>query len=60
VREVFEIKDTERGHGATEPGAREGDQCKLVLIGRGLGGSAGPWQRSFERFLEGDDGEGEE
>ncbi|KAL1998602.1 hypothetical protein VTN02DRAFT_5914 [Thermoascus thermophilus] len=52
VREIFEIRDTERGHGATEPGARETDVCKIVLIGRGLGRSAAPWQRSLERFLD--------
>ncbi|KAL2012519.1 hypothetical protein VTN00DRAFT_44 [Thermoascus crustaceus] len=59
VREVFEIRDTERGHGAREPGARENDMCKIVLIGRGLGRSAEPWQRSLARVLEGEGGQGE-
>ncbi|KAE8149124.1 CobW/HypB/UreG, nucleotide-binding domain-containing protein [Aspergillus avenaceus] len=47
VREVFEIRDAEPL--SSEDGQK---QCKVVLIGRGLGSEAGPWQRSFEAFLE--------
>ncbi|KAL4807402.1 CobW/HypB/UreG, nucleotide-binding domain-containing protein [Aspergillus unguis] len=46
VREVFEIRD-EVDTGDSE--ARS--QCKIVLIGRGLGDVA-IWQRSFEEFLK--------
>ncbi|KAH2966603.1 hypothetical protein KXV49_001390 [Aspergillus fumigatus] len=45
VREVFEIRDS-------EPTTRGGGDCKLVLIGRGLGQDAQPWRRNFEAFLE--------
>ncbi|KAA8650676.1 CobW family GTP-binding protein [Aspergillus tanneri] len=45
VREVFEIRDAE----STSSGA--GEQCKIVLIGRGLGGDSQHWQRSFESFI---------
>jgi G3E family GTPase len=45
VREVFEIRDSEPKTGG------DGD-CKLVLIGRGLGQDAQPWRRNFETFLE--------
>ncbi|PWY73556.1 cobW-domain-containing protein [Aspergillus heteromorphus CBS 117.55] len=44
VREIFEIRDA-------EPKQEAKTQCKIVLIGRGLGVDAGPWQRSFEEFL---------
>ncbi|KAJ9381348.1 hypothetical protein DTO063F5_6270 [Paecilomyces variotii] len=47
VREVFEIRDADV---KKETPA----QCKIVLIGTGLGTSAEPWQRSFESFLEKD------
>ncbi|GFG21820.1 COBW domain-containing protein 1 [Aspergillus udagawae] len=45
VREVFEIRDS-------EPKTSGGGDCKLVLIGRGLGQDAQPWRRNFEAFLE--------
>ncbi|EAW18740.1 CobW family GTP-binding protein [Aspergillus fischeri NRRL 181] len=45
VREVFEIRDS-------EPTTSGGGDCKLVLIGRGLGQDAQPWRRNFEAFLE--------
>ncbi|KAL4968600.1 CobW family GTP-binding protein [Aspergillus stella-maris] len=46
VREVFEIRDP-LGGGADEPK----EQCKIVLIGRGLG-DVDVWQRSFGEFIE--------
>ncbi|KAL2788674.1 CobW/HypB/UreG, nucleotide-binding domain-containing protein [Aspergillus keveii] len=45
VRDVFEIRDEERS-----PDDERKSQCKLVLIGRGLG-DVGPWQESFEEFV---------
>lgn len=47
VRDVFEIRDSE-----SAPAAERKMQCKIVLIGRGLGPDAQPWQRSLEAFLE--------
>jgi G3E family GTPase len=47
VRDVFEIRDPE-----SAPAAERKMQCKIVLIGRGLGPDAQPWQRSLEAFLE--------
>ncbi|OJJ76390.1 hypothetical protein ASPBRDRAFT_38838 [Aspergillus brasiliensis CBS 101740] len=48
VRDVFEIRDAEPADGKT--------QCKIVLIGRGLGGDGGrAWQRSLEEWLDGMD-----
>lgn len=49
VRDVFEIRDS-------EPWKRNDQessvvQCKIVLIGRGLGPSADPWRDSFESFV---------
>lgn len=48
VRDVFEIRDA-------EPIATEDQtkplQCKIVLIGRGLGASVEPWRESFESCL---------
>ncbi|KAL4789214.1 CobW/HypB/UreG, nucleotide-binding domain-containing protein [Aspergillus venezuelensis] len=46
VREVFEIRDP-LGGGTNEPK----EQCKVVLIGRGLG-DVDVWQRSFGEFIE--------
>lgn len=51
VRDVFEIRDS-------EPRRSEGQesstlQCKIVLIGRGLGLSADPWRESFESSVQG-------
>ncbi|PWY71952.1 CobW domain protein [Aspergillus eucalypticola CBS 122712] len=45
VRDVFEIRDSEPADGK--------NQCKIVLIGRGLGGDDGgrAWQRSLEEWL---------
>ncbi|KAL3486379.1 CobW/HypB/UreG, nucleotide-binding domain-containing protein [Aspergillus germanicus] len=45
VRDVFEIRDEER-----TPDDERKSQCKLVLIGRGLG-DVEPWQKSFEEFV---------
>lgn len=49
VRDVFEIRDsepkTDRDDGPSS------SQCKVVLIGRGLGPDADPWQESFETFM---------
>ncbi|KOC11359.1 CobW domain protein [Aspergillus flavus AF70] len=50
VRDVFEIRDAEPT--SSDEGQK---QCKIVLIGRGLGPDAQPWQRSFEAFLERDE-----
>ncbi|KAB8257019.1 CobW/HypB/UreG, nucleotide-binding domain-containing protein [Aspergillus pseudonomiae] len=47
VRDVFEIRDAEPT--SSDEGQK---QCKIVLIGRGLGSDTQPWQRSFEAFLE--------
>lgn len=47
VRDVFEIRDT-------EPAKDDGSgpvQCKIVLIGRGLGPDAEPWKASFEFYV---------
>lgn len=49
VRDVFEIRDS-------EPRRSDGQesttlQCKIVLIGRGLGPSVDPWRGSFESFV---------
>ncbi|KAJ5407819.1 hypothetical protein N7509_001702 [Penicillium cosmopolitanum] len=47
VRDVFEIRDT-------EPAKDDGSgpvQCKIVLIGRGIGSSADPWKASFESYV---------
>ncbi|GLB06744.1 COBW domain-containing protein 1 [Aspergillus tubingensis] len=45
VRDVFEIRDSEPADGK--------NQCKIVLIGRGLGGDdeGRAWQRSLEEWL---------
>ncbi|KAL2872676.1 CobW family GTP-binding protein [Aspergillus lucknowensis] len=50
VRDVFEIRDEAPPTPSDEPKT----QCKLVLIGKGLG-DVGPWQGSFEEFVSGDD-----
>ncbi|PYI13358.1 cobW-domain-containing protein [Aspergillus violaceofuscus CBS 115571] len=47
VRDVFEIRDA-------EPAEDSKTQCKIVLIGRGLGPDALPWQRNFEEYLKRD------
>lgn len=52
VRDVFEIRDSEPR--ADDDGSSK-TQCKIVLIGRGLGESAQPWQMSFETFMARDD-----
>lgn len=49
VREVFEIRDE-----ASSPESERKTQCKLVLIGRGLG-DVTPWQQSFDEFLARDE-----
>ncbi|KAJ5907691.1 hypothetical protein N7495_000373 [Penicillium taxi] len=48
VRDMFEIRDSEPSQG-DEPLTV---QCKIVLIGRGLGSSVDPWQESFESFVK--------
>ncbi|KGO49089.1 Cobalamin (vitamin B12) biosynthesis CobW-like, C-terminal [Penicillium expansum] len=48
VRDVFEIRDAEPID--TEDKSKP-LQCKIVLIGRGLGSSVEPWQESFESCL---------
>ncbi|KAL5051580.1 hypothetical protein BDW71DRAFT_171400, partial [Aspergillus fruticulosus] len=52
VREVFEIRDeaASANSGLAAEDSDRKSQCKIVLIGRGLGDLA-PWQRSFEEFL---------
>ncbi|RAH65056.1 CobW family GTP-binding protein [Aspergillus aculeatinus CBS 121060] len=47
VRDVFEIRDA-------EPAEDSKTRCKIVLIGRGLGADALPWQRNFEEYLKRD------
>ena len=47
VRDVFEIRDT-------EPPKTDGSgpvQCKIVLIGRGLGSNADAWKASFDSYV---------
>ena len=48
VRDVFEIRDAEAAPSGEDSATA---QCKVVLIGRGLGSSVDPWQESFESFL---------
>ncbi|KAJ5805194.1 Cobalamin (vitamin B12) biosynthesis CobW-like C-terminal [Penicillium riverlandense] len=48
VRDVFEIRDAEETPSGEDTATA---QCKVVLIGRGLGSSVEPWQESFESFL---------
>ncbi|KAL4978570.1 CobW/HypB/UreG, nucleotide-binding domain-containing protein [Aspergillus desertorum] len=56
VREVFEIRDEAASSksGSAAEDSRRKSQCKIVLIGRGLG-DVKPWQRSFEEFLLSDE-----
>lgn len=51
VRDVFEIRDSQQQADGDSPKT----QCKVVLIGRGLGNSVQPWQESFEAFLARDE-----
>lgn len=51
VRDVFEIRDSERPPQSDDSESGKPPCCKIVLIGRGLGRDAGPWQESFEAFL---------
>ncbi|KAL4783079.1 CobW/HypB/UreG, nucleotide-binding domain-containing protein [Aspergillus varians] len=46
VRDVFEIRDEV----PSSSGNERKTQCKIVLIGRGLGDVV-PWQKSFDEFL---------
>ncbi|KAJ5133178.1 hypothetical protein N7448_001792 [Penicillium atrosanguineum] len=46
VRDVFEIRDSD----PWQKGEKE-VQCKIVLIGRGLGLSVDPWRKSFESYV---------
>lgn len=46
VRDVFEIRESEHW----QKGEKEA-QCKIVLIGRGLGPSVDPWKQSFESYV---------
>jgi len=52
VRDVFEIRDVENSRG--DMNSDGPDHCKVVLIGRGLGASGIPWQRSLTSFLQSD------
>jgi Cobalamin synthesis protein cobW C-terminal domain len=54
VREVFEIRDAENMSRETSSAAGP-DQCKIVIIGCGLGTDAFPWQQSFETYLRNSD-----
>ncbi|KAL2808795.1 CobW/HypB/UreG, nucleotide-binding domain-containing protein [Aspergillus granulosus] len=49
VRDVFEIRDE-----APSSDDERKSQCKLVLIGKGLG-DVESWQRSFEEFVKSDE-----
>lgn len=51
VRDVFEIRDSDPAPDRSSGEGSSKSQCKVVLIGRGLGESAQPWQKSFEAFL---------
>ncbi|KAJ5087381.1 hypothetical protein N7456_010997 [Penicillium angulare] len=51
VRDVFEIRDSERPREARGEGEEEKVQCKIVLIGRGLTADVDPWRESFEAFV---------
>lgn len=51
VRDIFEIRDVDVD--AAAAAASDVAECKIALIGRGLGRSWLPWQRSFGGFLEG-------
>lgn len=51
VRDVFEIKDSEPTQ--SDNGKQLPVQCKIVLIGRGLGPTVDPWRDSFESFVRG-------
>lgn len=46
VREMFEIRDVEE---VDSPETQK--QCKIALIGRGLGHDDEPWQRSFDHCI---------
>jgi len=48
VRDVFEIRDAEPIDNEDKSKTL---QCKIVLIGRGLGLSVEPWRESFESCL---------
>ncbi len=49
VRDVFEIRDSESTQ--SDDGKPSPLQCKIVLIGRGLGPTVDPWRDSFESFV---------
>ena len=51
VRDVFEIRDSEPTQ--SDDGKPSPVQCKIVLIGRGLGPTVDPWRDSFEFFVHG-------
>jgi len=52
VRDVFEIRDIENRNSDTEEPNESANNCKIVIIGQSVGKDNGPWQQSFERFLE--------
>lgn len=49
VRDTFEIRDSEPSR--NDDNRPPPVQCKIVLIGRGLGLNADPWRQSFESFV---------
>ncbi|KAJ5569578.1 uncharacterized protein N7459_009008 [Penicillium hispanicum] len=49
VRDTFEIRDSEPIQ--SDDNRPPTLQCKIVLIGRGLGLNADPWRQSFESFV---------
>ncbi|KAH8691578.1 CobW domain protein [Talaromyces proteolyticus] len=51
VRDVFEIRDSENRE-RKEDNNDAPDHCKIVIIGRDLGKSAGAWERNFRSFME--------
>lgn len=53
VRDIFEIRDVDVDANAAAAASSDVAECKIALIGRGLGRSWLPWQRSFGGFLEG-------
>ncbi|CRG86936.1 COBW domain-containing protein 6 [Talaromyces islandicus] len=51
VRDVFEIRDSVNRE-RQQDDEEAPDHCKIVVIGRDLGQSMDPWERSFKSFME--------